>query len=125
MAVAVAAPQLPDEGLALLLGHRRQRHTDLLDAVEGLDRCGDVGRDPVAERTALDREEDVHVHRAAVDLDALEHADVLDRTSDLGVPDAPERFADLLLGCHRRFLSRFDVINTVTTVEIQSTTLTR
>jgi len=65
------------------------------------------------------------VHGAAVDLDAVEHPDVLDRTSDLGVPDVPERFADLLLGWHRNFLSRFDVINTVATVEIQSTTAAR
>ena len=90
-----------DELLALLLAHRGQRHLDALDARQRLHRGRHVLRDPVAQRAAFDREQDVDPDGAAVDLDAIEHADVLDRTADLGVVHAPEGLADLCLGDHR------------------------
>jgi hypothetical protein len=92
------AAELGDEARALLLAHRGERDLDPGDALERRERRGDVVRDAVLQRAALDRDQDVHPHEAALDLDALEHADVFDRAPDLGVVHASERLADLVLG---------------------------
>ena len=61
----------------------------------------------------------------ALDLDVLQHADVLDRLADLGIQHASERLADLLLRWPRRpsGLPAYPMVapyDTVLTVEIQS-----
>ena len=66
----------------------------------GCTAAGDVLRDAVLQRTALDRDQDVDPDDVAVDLDVLQHPDVLDGPADLGVHDAPQRFADLFLRDH-------------------------
>ena len=97
-AVRLATAELVHERLALLLRHRAERNLDALHAGEWHDRLRDVVLDPVLEGAALDRDQDVDADRSAVDLDLLEHADVLDRPVDLRVEDVPERRADLFGG---------------------------
>ena len=71
----------------------------------GCDGGGHVARDPVLERTSLDGEEDVDPDDAAVHLDRLQHPDLVDRSADLGVPDALQRLADLRFRGHGLLLS--------------------
>jgi len=105
-----------DELCPLLLAHRGQLHVDAFDA-ERSEGVGHVRRDPVLQRTALDRDQDVDPHRTVVDVDALEHADVLDRLADLGVKHVPQCLADLILSDQRGLL-RIILIRTVGTVQI-------
>jgi hypothetical protein len=111
-----ASSKFRDELRSLLLAHRGQLHVDAFDA-EGSKGVGHVRRDPVLQRTALDRDQDVDPHRAVVHLDALQHADVLDRLADLGVEHVPQCLADLILGDQRGLL-RIILIRTVRTVQI-------
>ena len=76
-----------------------------------------VRSDPVLQGTALDGDQDVDPDRAVVHLDALEHADVLDRLADLGVQHVPQRPANLVFGDQRQLL-RIILIRTVRTVQI-------
>ena len=98
--LGVRPTERADERLPLLRRHRRQADLHPLDAQQRLHRSGNLLRDPVAEGAAFDREQDVHAHVAAVDRDALQHADVLDRLADLGVEHLPERLADLCFAGH-------------------------
>src|SRR5436190_1067407 len=108
---------------ALLIAHRGQGDFDALDAGDRLNGRGHVGRDPVPQGAAFDREQDVNANEPAIDLDPLQHPDVFDRFTDLGIPNASERLADLLFGGHRRSSPRYDSrICTVRTVQMESTT---
>ena len=75
----------PDQRLSLLGAHRRERYGHPLHPREWLYRRGHILRDPVAQGTALDRQQHVDADVRAFDLDALEHADLLDRLADLRI----------------------------------------
>jgi hypothetical protein len=96
------AAELRHQLLALVVGHLAQDHLDPLAGIQdGADRSPHVGVDAVLEGTSGDGQQDVDANEAVVDLDALEHADVLDRLADLGVEDGAEGLANLFLGGHR------------------------
>ena len=111
------AAELRHERGALLLAHRRHPNVHALDAERG-ERRLHVAGDAVLERAPGDREQDVHADDIALDLDGLEHAEVLDRPPDLGVEDVPQRIANLLLGHHRACSFRIMLMDTVRTVGI-------
>jgi hypothetical protein len=96
----VGATELGHELLPVLAAHRCELHIDALYALEGSHGRRHVARDPVLQRAALDREEHVHADDPAVDLDRLQHPDLIDRAADLGVPHALEGLADLRFGGH-------------------------
>ena len=98
--IGAPAPKLVHEGLALLRAHGGKRDLDALDAVERPQGRRHIVRDPVLERAALDRDEDPDRDRASVDVDALQHADVLDRAADLGIHHTAQCLADPFLGDH-------------------------
>jgi hypothetical protein len=83
-----------------LRAHRRELHLDTVHALERLDGCRHVARDPILERTALDGQQDVDADHAAVHLDGSQHPDLVDRTADLGIPDALQGLPDLRLRGH-------------------------
>jgi hypothetical protein len=60
-----------------------------------------VAGDALLEGASRDRQEHVHTHGVALDLDPGEHAEILDGLADLGIVDPSERFANLGLGDQR------------------------
>ena len=95
------AAQLRHQVLALILVHLAEDDLDALARIQdGPHRSPDIGVDAVLQRAAGDREQHVHADDPVVDLDALEHPNVLDGLADLGVEDLSKGLSNLFLGGH-------------------------
>ena len=89
----VALHELADRG-PLLVVHDPEADVDLGDAVEGLHGAGDPIGDLGPQRAACDGEGDLDLDGAAVDGDALDHAEVDDRAVQLRILDRAQRVDD-------------------------------
>ena len=108
------AAQLRHELFALVLVHLTEDHLDALAGIEDrANRGPDIGVDAILQRATRDGQQDIDADDSVVDLDALEHPDVLDRLSDLWVEDVSEGLANLFLGGHG--VLRIMLIRTVLT----------
>ena len=84
--------------LALVVGHDAHVDPDDVRGGDGGDGGGDVTRQRVLQGAAGHREQEAHDDQRLLDGDRVDHPELGDRTLDLGVVDARESLADLVLG---------------------------
>src|SRR5215212_5718574 len=93
-----AAVQRREEVLAVLVGHHAEVDLHTTDALDHHQPVGDVGDDPVLERTARRRKRDTDRDVRTLYLDALDHVQRDEISPDLRVPHVPQCFPYTGLG---------------------------